>query len=156
MRVFTRPQMKPWHHVHSLSTPRSLHADEPQANMSTHVQPQVHSLSTPRSLHAHEPQANMSTHVQPQVHSLSTPRSLHAHEPSANISTHIPPPVHSVSTPMSLHVHEPYKQTYQLMHHQCTAYQHLCRFMYMNHISKHINSCTTSAQHINTYVASCT
>ena len=92
--------------------------------------------------------------------------------------THVPPQVHSISTPMSLHVH--HQQTCQLTyHHKCTAYQHLCHFMYiiskhinsrtttsaqhinichfMCKISKHINSrTTTSAQRINTYVTSCT
>ena len=50
MRVFTRPQKEPLHHVHSLSTPMSLHVHEPKANRSTHVPPQVHSVSTPMSL----------------------------------------------------------------------------------------------------------
>ena len=55
---------------------------------------------------------------------------------SANISTHVRPQVHTVSTPMWLHVQE--KQTYQLTyHHKCTAYQHLCHFMYMNHKQTH-------------------
>ena len=81
------------------------------------------------SLHVH----NISTHVPPQMHSISTPMSLHVHEPWASISSHVPPQVHSVSTPMSL-MYMNHKQTYPLTyHHKCTAYQHLCRFMYMNH-----------------------
>ena len=75
--------------------------------------------------------------------SISTRMSLHVHEPEGNISTHVPRKVHSVSTRMSLHVHECQRintyvtsctwETYQLMYHEkCTAYQHVCHFMYMN------------------------
>ena len=130
MRVFTRPHMKPLHHVHSLSIccvpatllcPRFMYITyqltyhhkciayqhlchfmymNQKAHISTDVPPQVHSASTPMSLHVHEPKANISTHVPPQVHSISTPMSLHEHEPKASISTHIPPQLHSVSKPM--------------------------------------------------------
>ena len=79
--------------------------------------------------------------------------SLHVH----NISTHVPPQMHSISTPMSLHVHEP-KSTH-INRRTTTSAQRINTYVASCTwtISKHIHSrTTTSAQHINTYVASWT
>ena len=116
----------------SISTRMSLHVHEPEGNISTHVPRKVHSVSTRMSLSCTWTRRKHINSCTRKVHSVSTRMSLHVHEPEGNISTHVPRKVHSVSTRMSLHVHEPEGNISTHVHVKCTAYQHVCHFMYMN------------------------
>ena len=122
MHAFTRPQMKPLHHVHSLSIccvpatllcsrfffPRILQVNSERQRLTCSTHEETYQLMYHEKFTAYQHIChflNMNHKQTYQLYhekstSISTRMSLHVHEPQGNISTH---------------VHEPY-----------TAYQHIC------------------------------
>ena len=158
MHAFTRPQMKPLHHVHSLSIccvpatllcsrfffPRILQVNSERQRLTCSTHEETYQLMYHEKFTAYQHICHFLNMNHKQTYQLY-------HEKSTSISTR-----------MSLHVHEP-EDTYQLMYMNHT--QRINTYvtpMKMNHQDRTIKNVITppprtpptNTQHINTYVTS--